>query len=262
MTKGFQHFLKHWFHCNSGKRLFEQEKNLLDEALKNLFGYFAVQLGCVSQENLFANSRIQDKVMIDESVAHETAKKEQVHWVQAETDFLPIGRSAVDVVLLPHTLEAVDDPYYLLRQVDNMLRPEGHIVLSGFNPWGCLSFRMKHLSGSKDFKQAHFRRASRIGEWLEVLGYEVTSVRYTSVMCFNAYQKYPKWVKAIEFVERALCRIGLNFGNSYCLVAKKRVDMPTLVGLKWQLPSWRGLKSGAPLSSKNWHNRDKEKNRR
>ena len=249
MNQGFQQFLKNWFSTSPGRVTYEQEKRLLDEALKNLFGYFLVQLGCVSKGSLLENSRIKSKILVDEVIPH-VLRKDSLHWVQAELDFLPIGREKADVVVLPHTLETVDDPYYLLRQVDNMLLPEGHIVITGFNGIACMPFRLKYFSKLKGFNEANYRRVGRLKEWLEVLGYEVETVKYSSVMCFAANEKYKSWAKFIEKVEQALLRIGLNFGNVYCLVAKKHIDSPTLVGLKWHLPKWQGVRNGAVASSR------------
>jgi len=64
-------------------------------------------------------------------------------------------------------------------------------------------------------------------------------------MCFTANEKYTVWAKFIEKIETGLKTIGLDFGNVYCLVAKKRVDSPTLVGLKWHLPKWQGVRNGS-----------------
>ncbi|BCN93572.1 SAM-dependent methyltransferase [Thiomicrorhabdus immobilis] len=249
MNQGFQTFLKHWFQSSAGLVVYKQEKMLVDKAVNRLFGYFLVQLGCVSNENLVENSRVVSKLLVDEQLSGQPTILQGVHWVQAELDFLPIGKDKADVVFLPHTLETVDDPYYLLRQVDSMLVPEGHIVLTGFNPIACMPFRLKHFSTLQGFNQANYRRANRIKEWLEVLGYEVKVIEYSSVMCFTGGEKYAFWAKIIEKVESSLKMIGLDFGNVYCLVAKKRVDAPTLVGLKWHLPKWQGIRNGATVSS-------------
>lgn len=248
MSKGFQQFLKGWFQSSPGRVVYKQEKLLVDKAVENLFGYFLVQLGCISKENLVQNSRIACKLLVDETLAQESMGKQGINWVQAELDFLPVGRDKADVVFLPHTLESVDDPYYLLRQVDTMLLPEGHIVLTGFNKIACMPFRLKHFSKLPGFKQAKYRRAHKIKEWLEVLGYEVETVKYSPVMCFTANKKYISWAKLIEKIETALKSIGLDFGNVYCLVAKKRVDSPTLVGIKWHLPKWQGIRNGSAAS--------------
>ncbi|WP_051640724.1 bifunctional 2-polyprenyl-6-hydroxyphenol methylase/3-demethylubiquinol 3-O-methyltransferase UbiG [Thiomicrorhabdus sp. Milos-T2] len=248
MNQGFQTFLRHWFQTPPGLVVYKQEKKLVDKALNRVFGYFLVQLGCVSNENLVANSRVVTKLLVDKKLSDLPAQSKDVNWIQAELDFLPIARDKVDVVFLPHTLETIDDPYYLLRQVDTMLVPEGHIVLTGFNPYACIPFRLKYFSSLTSFNKANFHRASRLKEWLEVLGYEVTLVEHSSVMCFTNNGKYKVWTKIIEKVEESLKGIGLDFGNVYCLVAKKKVDAPTLVGLKWHLPKWRGVKNGVSVS--------------
>lgn len=250
MNQGFQQFLKHWFHTPSGQTVFKQEQKLVDSALDRLFGYFLVQLGCVSKDNMLDNSRIACKLLVDEKIPHSMLDESGIQWVQAEFDFLPVGRDKVDVVVLPHTLETVDDPYYILRQVDNMLLPEGHVVLTGFNPIGCMPLRLKHFSSHGAFRRAQYRRAARIKEWLQVLGYEVESVKYSPVMCFSSSQKYKGWVQFIEKLERSLQWFGLDFGNVYCLVAKKRVDSPTLVGAKWKLPRWQSIANGSVASQR------------
>ncbi len=250
MNQGFQRFLKSWFASRAGKVVFKQEKALIDSALQNLFGYFLVQLGCVSDSSLLDNSRISCKLVIDSIASRSLAEKQKVQWVQSDFDFLPVGKDKVDVVLLPHTLETVDDPYYVLRQVDSMLVAEGHMVITGFNPIGCVPLRFKFFAQRKEFAASQQRRAGKIKEWLEVLGYEVEQTRYSPVMCFSANEKYKRWTSFIEKIERSLQGLGIEFGNVYCIVAKKRVDAPTLVGLKWHLPRWQKSKNGSIASQR------------
>lgn len=250
MNVGFQQFLAKWFATSPGEVVYEQEKRLVDDALHNLFGYFLVQLGCVSKTSLLASSRISCKLLVDEVISPKIVNSKDICWIQAELDFLPIGKEKADVVFLPHTLETVDDPYYLLRQVDSMLLPEGHIVITGFNSLACMPLRLKHFSKLSGFNDAHYRRVGRLKEWLEVLGYDVKTVKYSSVMCFAQNEKYKFWAKTIETIEKGFKRIGLDFGNVYCLVARKHVDSPTLVGLKWHLPRWQGIRNGAVASQR------------
>lgn len=258
MDRGFQSELKKWFNTKAGKTVFLQEKSRIDAVVNNLFGYFLVQLGHPSEGSLLASSRIGTKLIIDSEAPSKSALianlaeqgSEHVHWIQADFDFLPLAPDSVDLVLLPHALEEVDDPYYLLRQVDSMLVGEGHIVVAGFNPAGCLSIWLKHIVQPKGFETAKFRRASKIKEWLEVLGYEVEKVKYTPVMCFTASEKFKRWGRVIEKIERSLQWMGFEFGNIYCIVAKKKVDAPTLVGAKWHLPRWSRAKDGSVVSQR------------
>ena len=131
-----------------------------------------------------------------------------------------------------------------------MLLSEGHIVITGFNGLACIPFRLKYFSTLQKFNKTQYRRAGRLQEWLEVLGYEVKIIQYSPVMCFSSNEKYTYWTKLIEKLERGMQRLGLNFGNVYCVVAKKHVDSPTLVGLKWHLPKWQGIRNGVVASQR------------
>ncbi|MFC3875116.1 class I SAM-dependent methyltransferase [Neisseria musculi] len=47
---------------------------------------------------------------------------------------------SVDVLLMPHTLECSGVPYVTLAEAYRVMKPEGKVVLTGFNPyslWGC-----------------------------------------------------------------------------------------------------------------------------
>jgi len=62
-------------------------------------------------------------------------------------DELPFECSSLDLVLLPHVLEFNAHPHQILREVERVLRPEGNVIISGFNPrslWGA-----RRILGSK-----------------------------------------------------------------------------------------------------------------
>ncbi|VAW45575.1 hypothetical protein MNBD_GAMMA03-495 [hydrothermal vent metagenome] len=247
MNLGFQQALSHWSVTPSGYAVFEQEKKLLGDAIKNLFGYYCIQLGAPSQESFMTESRVQYKVLIASEV-EEKSCGEHCHFVTADLDYLPIGKETVDVALLPHTLEAAADPYYLLRQVDMMLRPEGHVVITGFNPFGCLVMRFRFFKKEQVFRQANLEQLSRIKTWLEILGYDIQLQRYSTVTCFAQREQKTRRIALLEWFEKGLSKLGFQFGNVYCLVAKKRVDSPTLVGAKWYMPRWRAIPNKRPVS--------------
>jgi SAM-dependent methyltransferase len=249
MNQGFQQALTHWALTQNGRAVFEQEKILLDDAIKNLFGYYCVQLGAPTLESVISESRIQYKILVaSELKESREAFDSHCHFVKADLDYLPIAKDSADVVVLPHTLEVAADPYYLLRQVDSMLRPEGHIVITGFNPFGCLVMRFRFFKKASLFREAKLERLSQIKMWLEVLGYDIQLQRYSTVTCFAQREQKTRRIALLEWVEKRLSKLGLQFGNVYCLVAKKRVDSPTLVGAKWHMPRWRVMPNKRPVS--------------
>ena len=263
MNQGFQQFLQTWYQTPRGQTLFKQESLLVDSALTNLFGYYLVQLGCSAVHEWMHSSRVSNKMILDDQIddkimaawlsesQQKVKEKTQFHWVKADLDYLPIQKESADVVVLPHTLETVSDPYYLLRQVDTILVPEGHIVLTGFNPLACGILKTKLSKEGEIFRKVNLARSSRVIEWLNVLGYEIEKVEFSTISCFSGTttrETLTGW-RLLERAEEALSRVGIQFGNVYCIVARKRVDSPKMVGAKWKKAPWLNLAKGSQVVS-------------
>jgi hypothetical protein len=239
--------LKNWIRT-SGKPIFTEEQYLMDCALERLFGYFVVQLERLGDNHMLTNSRINHKLILSSDVG--VFKSERSHNefpVVSDLDYIPIGKETVDVFVLPHTLEMAHDPLYLLRQIDSMLIPEGHIVLTGFNPVGSYVLFKRWLSRSKVFAEGNLESANRIKGWLKVLGYEIVSVEYTPTLFFKDRNDStrPRW---LSWLQTLLHKFG--FGNVYCMVAKKKVDAPKLVGMRWRMAPWRRIGARMPASNR------------
>lgn len=251
MSSGFQEYLIDWFGNPKNLGFYQQETQLLNHCLPNLFGFYLVQLGRISNENLCAASRVNHKILVDYILPPADVSFLEVDKVQADLDYLPIGRDCVDVLLLPHTLEVAADPHYLLRQVDAMLVPEGHLVITGFSPAGYLSWsqgwRTQWLGKKTHCAHVNLESPHKIKEWLTVLGYDIQGIHYTAVGdVVDANSRNSSWSARsvsglFKLLQKLLRPFGVRLGNSYCLVAKKRVDSPTLVGVKWQMPRWKAV---------------------
>lgn len=252
MSQHFQHFLRKWYLTPRGQMLFKQESRLVDDAICNLFGYYLVQLGCSASCSWVERSRVSNKIILDAhldaelvsrwraELSQSSQKKSMVYWAKTDLNYLPLRKDSVDVMLLPHTLETVRDPYYLLRQVDTHLVAEGHVVLTGFNPLACATLKSKLGKEGAHFRDAKLVNSGRVVEWLQVLGYEIEQVTFSTISCFSGTterETMTGW-RLLERTEKLLSRIGFRFGNVYCIVARKRVDSPKMVGATWQKTPW------------------------
>ncbi|WP_130537506.1 methyltransferase domain-containing protein [Thiomicrorhabdus indica] len=266
MSSGFQEYLIEWFQKEKNRCFYQEEVQLLNRCLPNLFGFFLVQLGRISNENICSASRVNHKVLVDYKLPPADVSFLEVQKVQADLDYLPIGKDCVDVLVLPHTLEVAADPHYLLRQADAMLIPEGHLVITGFVPAGYISWsqgwRTPWISKNDSRVHVNLESPKKIKEWLKVLGYDIQSVHFTSIGVSRQQANYSqlsfsaKWISTgFRLFQKLLKIFGVSIGNSYCLVAKKRVDSPTLVGLKWQMPRWKAV-TGKLASRSSVSNRD------
>ncbi len=236
----FQMFLSHFYLTEKGSRFLKEEQALLSHSLNRVFGYFIVQIGKTTGQDLLKESRINFKVLVDQSLPNEHANE----YIQADIDYLPFKKESIDAVFIPHTLEAVSDPYHLLRQIDKMILAEGHLIITGFNPLGSQIVSARFGEYRREFKQAHFIKESRVIDWLNLLGYDIECVHYQN--------------KNKNFFLSFLKKIGIEFGSVYLILAKKRVESQTPVGLNWRLSNWLPVKKGQAVANHTIHKKEKE----
>ena len=119
-----------WFETTLGSYLLEREYRYFDKVVANIFGYNAIQIS-LPQFNFLRLNRMPLQFSISSEANHSS--------LMAEPAFLPIQSNSIDLVIMPHTLDFSANPHQILREVYRVLIPEGHVVMSGFNPfslWG------------------------------------------------------------------------------------------------------------------------------
>lgn len=144
--------------------------------------------------------------------------------VRAQPETLPLQSDSVDVALLPLTLEFSPDPHALLREVQRVLIGDGHLVIAGFNPWSLWGAR-RALAGRALLKkappwQARFLSAGRLTDWLKLLDFEVTQIRFHHYL---PPLRTEAWQRRWQFLDRLGQRAWPNTGALYVIAAQKRV---------------------------------------
>jgi SAM-dependent methyltransferase len=222
--------LHHWLKTPLGQRLLDAEVELLQQILPHLFGYHLLQIGSVGQGRLLDSSRIMHRCVLSR---HADLISHPYSSVYAIADALPIAHDSIDVVLLPHTLEFEDHPHEILREVERVLIPEGHIVILGFNPislWGISRWFLTRRQTAPWC--GRFLTILRLKDWLALLGFEVIELQFF----FFAFPFHNDNLKNYtSSLEKIAARWAKNLGVVYLLVAKKRVATLTPIKPKWQL---------------------------
>lgn len=237
--------LRDWHGQPLGQSLLAAERRALDGILPDLFGYYLVQLGSVTDTYLLGASLIRRHVIIDRHRAGALIDDEQAGGragaLHAHVGALPLRSDSVDVVLLPHTLDFGVTPHEVLREVERVLVSEGHVVIVGFNPWSLWGLRrlFTRLLAGRRHDQAPwhgvFRGTPRIKDWLALLGFDVIATHFCF---FRPPLKHAGLMKRLQWMERLGGRWWPYLGGTYIIVAKKRVV--TLTPIK---PRWRPRRS-------------------
>jgi SAM-dependent methyltransferase len=215
---------REWLQTPLGVYLLEQEQALFDAAVADLFGFNAIQLG-MQEVDLLRNCRIPFRFRVAEQGAAS---------LLCTSSQLPFAGSSADLLLLPHVLEFSANPHDTLREVERILLPEGHVVMSGFNPvslWG--GRRLLDRSGEYPWG-GKFIPLSRLKDWLALLGLEVVAGR---MGCYAPPMHNPAWLNRCRFMDGAGDRWWPMLGGIYFLVAKKRV-----AGMRLIRPNWNGAR--------------------
>jgi SAM-dependent methyltransferase len=223
--------LRAWYAGPTGARLAVAERELLSNILPDLFGYHLVQVGLPDAHDWLGGSRINHHILLD--LRGETAHGE-AHGagLLAAADQLPVASESVDVVVLPHTLDFHPRPHAILREVDRILIPEGHVVILGFNPvslWGLsrvlLTWR-EHMPW-----RGQYYTLTRLRDWLALLGFDCMPRKG---VFFRPPLANEKVMQKLMFMERFGQRCCPFISAVYALTARKR--MSTLTPIK---PRWR-----------------------
>src|SRR5208283_1731784 len=96
--------------------------------------------------------------------------------LQSQLESLPFASDSIDAILLPHTLELVEDPYAVLREAERVLCAEGCLMICGFNPWSGWGARrlFARLLRRPPFPPGTRRVLSelRLRDWVALLGFD------------------------------------------------------------------------------------------
>ena len=277
--------MHHWTDSALGHYLLQWEQQRLDEAVADIFGYHALQLGLAKLQGLRSNRMPHRWLALDEIEPVPDAKAGTLAQAATEgmaaqiapaksapdlapplapsfrtaAEALPFSEASLDLLVMPHTLEACSDPHAALREAARVLVPEGRVVISGLNPVSLLGLQRRVERSADHLPDLRLGVGYwRLRDWLRLLGFEVEAVQFG---CYRPATQSEKWLGRWQFMEGLGHRCWPVLGGVYCVVAVKRVP-----GMKLMSPNWRkrslpaGLKP--PVTSRKspdtiWRNKEK-----
>jgi len=209
-----------WLATPPGQYVLAREQAYFDNAVADIFGYHALQLGMEELDLLHA-SRIPLRVHVGQG---------KNAGLQADFRDLPIESNSIDLMVLPHTLEFSDHPHQIVREVARALRPEGQVVIAGFNPLSLWGVRRGFGRRDEFPWQGRFIHLPRVKDWFALLGLEIVA---GSMACYAPPCKDQKWLDRFAFMEKAGDRWWPIAGGVFFLQAIKRVRGIRLIMPKW-----------------------------
>lgn len=233
--------LADWLKTPAGVHVAQWEAQQFQLAVSDVFGFHALQLGLPALQAL-ADSRMPNRWVLANEADLVSSSEGDVVSAWADPAALPFSDSTIDLLVLPHTLELSADPQGVLMEVQRVLRPEGRVVISLFNPlslWGMRQARARACGrmGLRGLDRLYLPSAGefiapwRVRDWLRFLQLEVQT------QCYGMYRwpvRSPNWQQRLAWMEGVGARWWPMLGALYFVVATKRVRGLRLLGPAWK----------------------------
>jgi SAM-dependent methyltransferase len=222
--------LQHWNHWLTqflGKCVLEAEQKTLTRIYAEYYGKYAVLIGVPHQYSLLTSNVMSNHVMISPLI------NKHAHIESIESDFyeLPIVPGSIDLVVLPHTLEFVDNPHRLLLEACKIVKPEGDIIILGFNPfsfWGLKKYLTKNKNNPWNGNSI---RMNQVIQWLKLADFQIIQEQFSF---FRPPISQEKFFRKLQFFEWLGRKFFMPFGGIYILTAKAKITPLTPIKLLWK----------------------------
>jgi len=216
-----------WLTHDLGACLLETEKQFLLHILADRYGKHAVLIGVPHQHDLLKCSIMSNQVILTPLINKHKHEK----CIESEYYNLPVTPGSVDLVLLPHTLEFLDNPRQLLVEACRMVKPEGLIIIFGFNPislWGLKKWWVK----SKDIPwSGSFIPTNKVKNWLQLADFKLVK---QDMLVFRPPIAHQATYQKLKFLEWLGKKIIAPLGGVYVLTAQAKTIPLTPIKLHWK----------------------------
>lgn len=184
-----------WLTETLGSRLLEAERQFLPPLLVDCYGKHALLIGVPRQQGMLKFSTIPHQVLLTPLFK----KSDNYPYIESNLAELPIASASIDLVLLPHTLEYIDNPHKLLSEACRIVKPEGHIIIFGFNPmslWGLKKHMTKDLTVPWS---SNFISANTVKKWLALADFEM--VKHDTLLFRPPLEHHDKLYQRLKIME-------------------------------------------------------------
>ncbi len=134
---------------------------------------------------------------------------------------LPLASNSIDCILAPFAIEICAQKKLLLDEIDRVLKPMGHVIFLGVNPWSLWGLALK-MSGNRQlikpcsslYLQHHMTARGYLQRVLN-------NCYFIPPLCFFSPHTEEKWLHRLEFLNEMGKMLWPCPAGFYCLVMQK-----------------------------------------
>lgn len=216
-----------WLSQKLGQLVLQKEQEILAAWLAGIYGKHAILVGVPEQRVLLKSLEPPYHLLL--TPLH--SRYHDINVIESHLHELPIASGSVDVVVLSHTLELVDNPRQVLTEACRIVKPEGHLMICGFNPYSLWGLKRVFMRKETIFPMRSFLNNGTIKRWLNLSDFELIKEATT---LYSPPIENPAILKKLHFFEWLGERCHLPWGAVYVLMARAKVIPLTPIRWRWQ----------------------------
>ncbi len=218
----------HWLTQFLGQHVVAAERRCLQQLLSSYYGKYALLLGVPQQQGLLKSTVMPCQYLMTPLLVN---KNKFTEVIESEFYELPFASGSVDLVLVPHTLEHLDNPRKLLSEACRIVKPEGHIIILGFNPMSLWGLKKTMTTANVTPWNSHFIQSTTVKKWLGLADFELV---LQDTFLFRPPTRHQRLFRKLTFLEWLGNKCYKPFGGVYVLIAKAKVVPLTPIRMRWQ----------------------------
>ncbi len=224
---------REWLRTPMGEHLLKLEKVRLAPFIPTLFGYYLLLVGEQDFKTCISDNKIKEQIVINDDLNDVAAIRNG--YCYARRDRLPLDTNSIDVVYAAHSLEFAINPHEVLREIYRVMRGDGHLIITMFNPISLWGFWGKIARIRREIPwRANFMSVGKLKDWLALLGFDIIRINYFG---YNLPLNRTRNSQSLSLCESIGQRLELPIGASYVIEATKKVIPLTPITDGWRTPA-------------------------
>lgn len=217
----------HWLSQSLGADVLAIEQQFLSSMLPRYYGKHALLIGIPRQYSLLQASPMLNHVVLS-PLSHFS---KPMQFIESEFYKLPIASGSVDLVILPHTLEFVDNQRHLVTEASRLVKPEGLLMVFGFNPSSLWGLKKWWVKNEKMPWSGQFTHPSLIKKWLSLVDFELVR---QDMLLFRPPFKQVSIFNKFSWLEKLGKYLFPFLGGVYVLTFQAKVIPLTPIKMHWK----------------------------
>lgn len=192
-----------------GREILHKERLFYVENVKTSFGLYSLQIG-LNEINMLQGNKIVNHYSLPTDII-------------ANTSFLPFKDDSIDLIIMPHYIEYINNPNETLQEIYRILSPNGKVILTTFNANSWLGIRKHKIAALKNM---YFQNLPKFKDLIIENKFHIEAGKFFS---YCPPSRSAKSLKNFSWMNKFGDRWFPTFANSFALILNKKISCNNVI---------------------------------